>query len=104
MRNVDNAGTLESRDEKKIMESGSAYFVHRDADPLGIFWMEERKLLAIAAVRKGAGDTVMHTMMSLFPEEQIHLEVASTNERAIRLYERFGFIRTAELSRWYCVG
>ena len=104
MRTVDNAGTLESRDEKKILESGSAYFVHRDADPLGIFWMEKRKLLAIAAVRKGAGDTVMHTMMSLFPEEQIHLEVASTNERAIRLYERFGFLKTAELSRWYCVG
>ena len=24
--------------------------------------------------------------------------------KAIRLYERFGFLRTAELSHWYCVG
>ena len=104
MRSVDNAGTLESRDEKKILESGSAYFVHRDGELLGIFWLEANKLLAIAAVQKGAGETILHTMMSLRPEEQIHLEVASTNDRAIRLYEKCGLMKTAELSRWYRVG
>ena len=103
MRGVDNAGTLESRDEKSILESGSAYFVHRDGELLGIFWLEGQKLLAIAAVQKGAGDTIMHTMMTLLPQQSMELEVASTNEKAIRLYERFGFIKTAELSRWYCV-
>lgn len=101
MRSVDNAGTLESRDEKKILASGSAYFVHSDGELLGIFWLEENKLLAIVATRKGAGETVMHTMMSLLKGEQMTLEVASTNEKAIRLYEKFGFLKTAELSRWY---
>ena len=103
MRNVDNAGTLESRDEKQIVTSGSAYFVHRSGELLGIFWLEENKLLAIAAVQKGAGEMVMHTMMSLREGMQMTLEVASTNERAIRLYERMGFLKTAELSRWYRV-
>ena len=103
MRTVDNAGTLEARDEKRILDSSSAYFVHRNRELLGIFWMEDNKLLAIAAVQKGAGATVMHTMMSLYQGEQITLEVASTNERAIRLYERLGFLKTAELSRWYRV-
>lgn len=103
MRTVDNAGTLEARDEKRILDSGSAYFVHQNGQLLGIFWMEDNKLLAIAAVQKGAGETVMHTMMSLYPGEQILLEVASTNTRAIRLYERLGFLKTAELSRWYRV-
>ena len=103
MRSVDNAGTLESRDEKQILESGGAYFVHRDGTLLGIFWLEGNKLLAVAAVQKGAGETVMHTMMSLLDEEVMELEVASTNERAIRLYERLGFVKTAELSRWYRV-
>ena len=29
------------------------------------------------------------------------LEVASTNERAIRLYEKLGFLKIKERSRWY---
>lgn len=101
MRTVDNAGTLESREEKKILESGSAYFVHDRGDLLGIFWLDGSKLLAVAAVKKGAGETVMHTMMSLLKGDQITLDVASTNVKAIRLYEKLGFVKTAEVSRWY---
>ena len=104
MRTVDNAGTLESRDEKRILESGSAYFVHRSGELLGIFWLVGNKLLAIVSVQKGAGETVMHTMMSLREGEPMTLEVASTNTRAIRLYEKTGFLQTAELCRWYQVG
>jgi ribosomal protein S18 acetylase RimI-like enzyme len=29
--------------------------------------------------------------------------VASTNEKALRLYESLGFVRTKEISRWYRV-
>lgn len=104
MRTVDNAGTLESRDEKRILKSGSAYFVHRSGELLGIFWLDGNKLLAIVSVQKGAGETVMHTMMSLRDGEPMTLEVASTNARAIRLYEKAGFLPTAELCRWYQVG
>ena len=103
MRTVDNAGTLESREEKQILESGGAYFVHKAGELLGIFWLEDNKLLAVAAVKKGAGETVMHTMMSLLEGETMELEVASTNHRAIRLYEKLGFVKTAEISRWYRV-
>jgi len=103
MRKVDNAGTLESREEKQILKSGGAYFVHRNGELLGIFWLEGRKLLAIAAVQKGAGETVMHSMMSLRNGEQLELEVASTNHRAIHLYEKLGFVKTEEVSRWYDV-
>ena len=103
MRTVDNAGTLETRDEKQILSSGGAYFVHDNGALLGIFWLEDRKLLAIAAVKKGAGERVMHTMMSLLEGEQITLEVASTNSKAIRLYENLGFLKTAELTRWHRV-
>lgn len=104
MQTVDNAATLESRDEKRIVDSGSAYFVHRSGELLGIFWLEDNKLLAIVAAQKGAGETVMYTMMSLLEGQSMTLEVASTNERAIRLYEKVGFLKTAELSRWYRVG
>ena len=103
MRGVDNAATLESRDEKGIMESGGAYFVHRQGELLGIGWLENGKLLAVAATVSRAGERVLHTLMSLQEGSRICLEVASTNERAIRLYERLGFIQIREVNRWYRV-
>lgn len=107
MSAVDNAGTLEFRDEKRILESGGAYFVHDAGQLLGIGWVEdgdEGKLPAVAAVCKGAGEAVMHTLMSLVEGESMTLEVASTNSRAIRLYEKLGFVVIREISRWYHVG
>lgn len=103
MRQVDNSGTLEARDEKRIGQSTGAYFVHDNGELLGIGWVEDCRLLAVAAVRKGAGERVMHTLMSLVEGAQMTLEVASTNERAIRLYEKLGFIKTAEITCWHQV-
>ena len=103
MRPVDNSATLESRDEKKILESGCAYFVHENEELLGIGWIDKGELLVVAAVKPGAGERVMHTLFSMMPGAELTLQVASTNERAIRLYERLGFIRTREISRWYRV-
>ncbi len=103
MSRVDNAGTLEARDEQKLLSSVGAYFVHRDGKLLGIGWLEDCKLLAVAAVQKGAGETVMHTLMSVMEGSSMTLEVASTNTRAIRLYEKLGFCTTGEISCWYQV-
>lgn len=103
MIDVDNASTLEVRDEARILSSGGAYFIHDSGIPLGIGWLEENKLSAIAAIKPGAGELLCKAMQSLIPQQQIILEVASTNEKALRLYERLGFIRSAELSRWYRV-
>ncbi len=103
MAGVDNAGTLESRDEKRILESGGAYFVHEEGQILGIGWLEENRLLAVAAVQKGAGERVMHTLMTLAGGDSLVLEVASTNSKALRLYEKLGFLNTAEIARWYTI-
>ena len=103
MKDVDNASTLEAKDESRILSSGGAYFIHDSGIPLGIGWLEENKLSAIAAIKPGAGELLCKAMQSLIPQQQIILEVASTNEKALRLYERLGFIRSAELSRWYRV-
>lgn len=101
MRSVDNAATLEARDEKKILESNGAYFVHCSGDLLGIGWLEDTKLLAVAAMQPGAGERVMHTLMSMVEGAQMTMEVASTNTRAIHLYEKLGFLVTGEVSAWY---
>lgn len=103
MQRVDNASTLEARDESEILRSGGAYFVHRSGELLGIGWLVEDKLAAMAAVKPGAGEMVCKAMQSLIPQQTITLEVATTNQKAIRLYERQGFLKTEELSRWYRV-
>lgn len=103
MQRIDNASTLETRDESEILRSGGAYFVHRSGELLGIGWLVEDKLAAMAAVKPGAGEMVCKAMQSLIPQQTITLEVASTNQKAIRLYERLGFLKTEELSRWYRV-
>lgn len=103
MSGVDNAGILESRDEEQILRSGGAYFVHDNGRSLGIGWLEDTKLLAVAAVEPGAGEIVMHTLMSLVKGDSMTLEVASTNGRAIKLYEKLGFLKIAETARWYRV-
>ncbi len=103
MAGVDNAATLTAFDEKQILSSGGAYFVHDCGKLLGIGWLEDTKLLAIAGAKPGAGERVAHTLMSLVEGSSMTLEVASTNEKAIGLYERLGFLKIAEIDRWFAV-
>lgn len=103
MRPVDNAATMTAQDEKWILGSGGAYFVHEEGQLLGIGWLEDTTLLAVAAARPGMGKTVMNTLMSLIEGAQMRLEVASTNEKAIHLYNKMGFIRIKEIKRWFRV-
>ncbi len=102
-RHVDCAATLDSSDEKDILGSNGAYFIHHQGELLGIGWVKDRELLAVAAVKAGAGERVMHTLLSLMEGESIALEVASTNLRAIRFYEKLGFVPVAEGTKWYRV-
>ena len=101
LRNVDNAATLTAFDEKKILQSSGAYYIHRSGELLGLGWMEDTKLLLVAAVKPGVGETVMHSLMSLVEGADMTIEVASTNDRAIRLYEKLGFMKIREVIKWY---
>lgn len=102
MRQVPNAGTLEARDEKRIVDSCGAYFIHDDC-LIGIGWLNEERIEVIASMKKGSGADICKAMQSLCPESMLTLEVASANEKAVRLYESLGFLKTKELSRWYQV-
>lgn len=96
-----NHATLTFHDEKRIVQSGGAYFVHRDGELLGIGWMDGQELLALVSVIPGMGETVARTLFTTVGSDLIRLEVVSDNLRAVRLYERMGFVKTREVSRWY---
>ena len=103
MAAVDNAATLTALDEKKILASGGAYFVHDTGALLGIGWIEGSEVLCIAAVERGAGERVLRTLMTAADSDRVTLQVASTNHRAIRLYEKLGFIPCGESINWHTV-
>ena len=103
MRPVDNSGTLVKKGEREILDSGGAYFVHHQGQLLGAFWLLGDELLLLCAAVPGAGERVMHTAFSLIPDQEVRLDVVSTNIRAIRLYEKLGFVRTASLRQWHRV-
>lgn len=101
MAPVDYAVTMSAYDEKEIVSSGGAYFVHSCGKLLGIGWMNGSELMAVASVVPGMGELVTRTMLTVADSDSVHLQVASTNERAIRLYNRMGFLMTKEVNRGY---
>lgn len=102
MKAVDHARFLTGADEASLVAT-PAYFIHRGETLLGIGWIKDSTILAIASVHPGAGEQVLHTMMSLAPEAMLRLEVASTNEKAIALYQRNGFVPVKTLKKWFTV-
>lgn len=101
MRGVPQARTLSFADEKELAEAQGTYFVHHSGELLGIGWLEDLQLLAIASCKPGAGERVAHTLMSLAEGSDLTLEVADTNQKAIALYQKLGFIPTGIVSQWY---
>ena len=100
MSPVDNTATMTARDEVEIL-SGGAYFVHESGELLGIGWMKGSELLCVASVKPGAGERVLKTLLTLADSDRVILVVASTNVRALRLYERMGFVPVEEKAKWY---
>ncbi len=103
MAAVDNAAYMDAMACKEMLERGDGYFVHKDGVFLGIGRASGDTVDAVIAVRPGAGETVLRTLAALLQGDAVKLQVASTNERAIRLYERLGFVAVKEISRWYQV-
>ena len=103
MADVPNASYMDQKDAKEMLSRGDGYFVHRNGQLLGIGMAAVDTVKAVVASKPGCGRDVLLALTHALSGEQIFLEVASKNTRAIRLYERLGFITTAELSCWYIV-
>ena len=103
MADVPNAAFMDAADGRDLLKSGDGYFVHRDGQLLGIGKAAGDFIEAVISVKPGAGETVVRALATLLTGETVRLMVAVANERAVKLYERMGFLKTKELSRWYRV-
>ena len=101
MKQVDNAAYMSENAGKEMLKRGDGYFVHTDGTLLGIGIASCDGISCVASVVRGKGRDVVSALAHGLCGDTIQLEVASTNHRAIRLYESLGFTQTAELSRWY---
>ncbi len=100
---IPNSSTMTRLDMKTLIQQGGGYFVHQGEELLGIGIARGDTVESVIATKPGAGREVILALCSSLHSERVVLEVASTNARALRLYENLGFIRVAELSRWYDV-
>ena len=103
MADVPNAAFMDSADGRELLKNGDGYFVHRDGTLLGIGKASGDFIDAVISVVPGMGETVVLALASVLSGDTVRLMVASANTRAVRLYERMGFIAVKELSRWYRV-
>ena len=101
MKGVDNAAYMPDHQAQKMLERGDGYFIHRGGQLLGIGIASGERIDSIASVVPGKGRDIVCALAHALMCDRIVLEVASTNTRAMKLYESLGFIRTSEISRWY---
>jgi len=84
-----------------MVEKGTGYFVHRGEELLGIGMVDNDTIEWICAVKDGCGRDVLSALSHAIVGDTVLLTVATRNERAVRFYEKNGFIKVSELSRWY---
>ncbi len=101
MENISNSAFMTLAEAKKILLQGKGYFVHRNGELLGIGIASGNAVEAVISLATGAGKDVFTALCGALFSEEIIVEVASDNTKAIRLYEKLGFIKTKEISRWY---
>lgn len=100
MISVPNSSYMTVRDADKFFANGCSYFVQRGDEILGLGIADGDRIAAVISLIPGAGKDVLLALCSALTGTQVCLEVASVNARAIRLYEKLGFEKTAEIAIW----
>lgn len=101
MAGVPNCAWMDSAQGRQFLKDGDCYFIHRDGQLLGIGKASGDYIDTVAAVQPGAGEQVVLALAGALTADTVRLTVADANERAVRLYERLGFLRVKETARWY---
>ena len=100
---VPNAAWMSEKEVMRIVAAGEGYFVHRGQTLIGIGIVDGNEIRFVASLAPGEGMSVVRALANSITEDRVTLQVASANEKAVKLYEKLGFVTTREISRWYCV-
>lgn len=102
-RDVPNAASYGQKDVARLLGEDTAWLVRRDGVCAAIAEISKEGLEAVAVLPqfRGLGYDLTLTVLAMVPSKTLRLKVASTNKRAVALYERLGFRKTQVLSRWW---
>ena len=98
---IPNGAWMTDADGRKMLADGGGYFIHREGKLLGIGKVQDDTVEFLASVSPGAGADIVRALSHGLFSEDICLDVATANAKAVKLYERLGFIPVKELSKWY---
>ncbi len=101
MSGVPSASYMTRAEAEVLLSRGDGYFVHKDGQLLGLGIASGGRIDGVVSAVPGAGKRVVLALNRALSGEQVTLEVASANTRAVALYEALGFLKTAEGLRWY---
>ncbi len=101
MRSIDNAAYMSLADGKKILSDGKGYLIYRDNILIGIGIVGGTQIDMLASIVPGSGKDVLLALNQVLSGEFVQVEVASSNSKAMRLYEKIGFEKCEELSHWF---
>lgn len=103
MSEIPGSAYMDDWDGAKLLAAGDGYFVHKDGQLLGIGRAAGGTVSVLASSKSGMGRRVLLALAELLTEDMISVNVASANIRAVRFYEKMGFMTLAETARWYRV-
>ena len=95
---VPNAAYMGKHKKDMILAGGC--FVY-DKDILLGIGMTSDGIDAVASLVPGGGEKIVSALCQRIGKEKISLQVALENEKAVALYEKLGFQKQEELSKWY---
>lgn len=101
MNPIANASYMSGIDAGKILAKAKGYFVYREKTLIGIGVAGEERIDALVSMVPGCGKDVLFALNRILTGPYVEVEVASSNIRAVRLYDKLGFETVHKLSKWY---
>lgn len=102
-RQVPGAATYSQRDLKRLYDRDAAWLARKNGRFAAVaeISMEGLEGIAVLPEFRGLGFDLAAQVLQMVPSLTVRLKVASANDRAIRLYERLGFVPDGIVSRWF---
>ena len=101
MAHVPTAAILSEAEVEKLIAESKAYCIYKACSAVGIGVAYDGEVQAVASIAPGGGWDCVIALSKCLNCSEISLSVASTNLKAIDLYNRLGFMKMETEALWY---